>query len=556
MVLHRQSIKSIPSLTKKIARKAFPKGNLYMTLKDKLGTFYDDEDFGELYATEGQPALHPGRLALICVMQYMANLSDRGTVEAVSARIDWKYALGLELTASSFDSSVLSLFRSRLLNGGKEQLLLDKLLKRCIELNLIKVKGKARTDSTHILAAIRNLNRLEYVGETLRAALNALAVAHPHWLSSVVTLDWFDRYSKPVEESRLPRGTEAQNVYAAIIGQDGMKILEAIYDDATTPQWLREIPIIETLRIAWVHQYWIDNGQLCWRSHKDLPPAGNRSNSPTCGQALCDTEARYGNKRHTSWLGYKVHLTETCEKKQVHLITNVQTTQAHLSDVDRTELIHQSLADKELLPKQHIVDAGYVDGTLLVESKQKHNLELLGPVRDNVSWQSKNPNAYDLNQFKINWKSRAVTCPEGKKSNPKWTPYLDRWNNKAIRVKFPKAACLKCLSRSKCTRSKTKPRRLTLRPKEEHQALTRRRKRQETKTWSKQYNQRAGVEGTISQGIRGFDMRSSRYIGLSKVHLQHILIATAMNVTRLFAWYEGVPLARTRISSFGKLASD
>ncbi len=104
----------------------------------------------------------------------MANLSDRGTVEAVAARIDWKYALGLELSDSSFDSSVLTLFRSRLLNGSKEKLILDKLLKRCQELQLIKAKGKARTDSTHILAAIRNLNRLEYVGETLRCAMTML----------------------------------------------------------------------------------------------------------------------------------------------------------------------------------------------------------------------------------------------------------------------------------------------------------------------------------------------------------------------------------------------
>jgi transposase len=260
MVLHPHGIKPIPPLTQKIAHKAFPKGNLYMTLRDELGTFYDDNDFAELYSSEGQPALHPGRLALICVMQYMANLSDRGAVEAIAARIDWKYALGLKLTDPGFDSSVLSLFRSRLLNGGQEQLLLDKLLKRCQELNLIKVKGKARTDSTHILAAIRNLNRLEYVGETLRSALNALAVVHPDWLSNIVFPEWFDRYSKPVEESRLPRGTEARNEYAAKIGQDGMRILEAVYDEPTTPQWLREIPAIETLRIAWTHQYWINNG--------------------------------------------------------------------------------------------------------------------------------------------------------------------------------------------------------------------------------------------------------------------------------------------------------
>lgn len=550
MVLHPHGIKPIPPLTSEIAHKAFPKGNLYMTLRDELGTFYDDNDFAELYSSEGQPALHPGRLALICVMQYMANLSDRGAVEAVAARIDWKYALGLKLTDSSFDSSVLTLFRSRLLNGSKEKLLLDKLLERCQQLHLIKAKGQARTDSTHILAAIRNLNRLEYVGETLRAALNTLAVIVPDWLSNIVSKDWFERYSKPVEESRLPRGTEARNSYAETIGRDGMKILEAIYDDSTIFQWLREIPAIETLRITWVHQYSIDNGQLNWRSHKDLPPAGERSNSPY------DTEARYGNKRHTTWLGYKVHLTETCEKKQVHLITNVQTTQAHLSDVDQTESIHQSLSEKELLPSQHIVDTGYVDGTLLVESQQKYEIELIGPVRDNVSWQSKNPEAYDLSQFKINWKTQQATCPQGVKSTPKWTVHQDQWDNTVIGIKFPRGACRECQFRHLCTRSKNEPREITLRPEEEHLAIVKRRKQQETKKWLKQYNCRAGVEGTISQGVRGLGLRECRYLGLSKVHLQHILTATAMNAIRLFAWFEGIPLAKTRVSSFAKLAPD
>ena len=550
MVLHPQSIKSIPSLTQEIAHQVFPMGNLYMSLRDKLGTFYQDEDFVELYSSEGQPALHPGNLALVCVMQYMANLSDRGAAEAVAARIDWKYALGLELTDPGFDFSVLSLFRSRLLNGGKEKLLLDKLLERCQELKLLKAKGKARTDSTHILAAIRNLNRLECVGETLRAALNALAMVVPNWLSNIIEEDWFDRYSKPVAESRLPRGTKAREEYAETIGRDGIKILKAIYDEPTTPQWLCEIPTVENLRMTWIHQYWIDNGQLHWRSHKDLPPAGVRSNSPY------DTEARYGNKRHTTWLGYKVHLTETCEKNQVHLITNVQTKQAHYSDVDQTESIHISLAEKELLPSQHLVDAGYVDGTLLVESKQKYDVELIGPVRDNVSWQSKNPEAYDLSRFKINWKTRTATCPQGVKSTKKWTIHKDKWNNTIIGIKFPRKACRECQFRHLCTRSKTEPREITVRPQEEHLAIVKRRKQQTTKTWSQKYNQRAGVEGTISQGVRGFGLRECRYVGLDKVHLQHILTATAMNAIRLFAWFEGVPLAKTRVSSFAKLAPD
>ena len=174
--------------------------------------------------------------------------------------------MGLELSDPGFDFSVLSLFRSRLLNGSKEKLLLDKLLERCQQLQLIKAKGKARTDSTHVLAAIRNLNRLECVGETLRAALNALAIVAPDWLSNVVEKDWFDRYSKPVEESHLPKGTEARNDYAETIGRDGMRILEVIYEDPTTPLWLREIPAIETLRVIWIHQYWMDNDQLHWRS--------------------------------------------------------------------------------------------------------------------------------------------------------------------------------------------------------------------------------------------------------------------------------------------------
>ena len=105
-----------------------------------------------------------------------------------------------------------------------------------------------------------------------------------------------------------------------------------------------------------------------------------------------------------------------------------------------------------------------------------------------------------------------------------------------------------------CTRSATEPRKITLRPQEEHKAIVKRRKQQATKKWLKQYNQRAGVEGTISQGVRGYGLRSALYVGLKKVHLQHILTATAMNVIRLFAWFEGVPLAKTRVASFAKLA--
>ncbi len=378
--LQPQPIGPVPEETVRVARAAFPKGNLYITLRDEIGTLYNDIDFVTLYPTHGQPTVSPWRLALICVMQFIEELSDRQTAEAVRSRIDWKYVLGLELTDPGFDFSVLCEFRARLVSGGAEQQLLDTLLQQFKERGWLKQRGKQRTDSTHVLAVTRTLNRLECVGETLRAALNALATVAPEWLLALIPHEWFDRYGRAVEEYRLPKGIAARSEYAQTIGCDGMQLLMAIYDDETTPQWLRQVPVVEILRQTWVHQYYMDNGQVKLRAAADLPPAGNRFDSPY------DPDARYGNKRSTTWTGYKVHVTETCDVEEVHLITNIETTHAHISDVTQTEPIHTALATKALLPSEHFVDAGYVDSNLLVTSNKKYGVEVVGPVRPNVSW--------------------------------------------------------------------------------------------------------------------------------------------------------------------------
>lgn len=288
---------------------------------------------------------------------------------------------------------------------------------------------------------------------------------------------------------------------------------------------------------------------MCWRAAADLPPAGTRFDSPY------DPDARYGNKRSATWTGYKVHLTETCDVDEVHLITNVETTHAHLTDVAQTELIHDALAHKALLPQEHIVDAGYVDADLLVSSQTKHSIEVVGPVRPNTSWQAKLPGGYDISQFTVDWTTRTVTCPQGQTST-KWSPPLDGWDNEVINVKFPRQACRLCRSRALCTRSKTEPRELTLRPQAEHQALQTIRQQQHTPEWKERYNTRAGVEGTLSQGIRAFGLRQARYLGLAKVHLQHLLTAVALNVVRMVAWVNGMPHAKTRRSRFAALAPE
>ncbi len=548
MSLQPQAVKPVPLETDRVAKAAFPKGNFYMTMRDELGTFYSDQDFADLFAQDGQPAYRPWRLALVCVMQFLSGLSDRQAAEAVRSRIDWKYALGLELTDSGFDFTVLSEFRQRLIEGKAELRLLEQLLDRCRLKGFLKERGKQRTDSTHVLAAIRNLNRLECVGETLRAALNALAVVAPDWLQSQVAPDWFDRYSRPVEDYRLPKGVKARQDYAEMIGRDGMKLLAAIHEHPNTPTWLRQVPAVEILRQTWVHQYWLDRGRLRWRKANDLPPAGTRHDSPY------DPDARYGNKGSKAWMGYKVHLTETCETDEVHLITHVETTPASVSDNECTESIHQSLAEKKLLPSEHLVDGGYVDSDLLVNSLRNFGVHLIGPARPNVSWQAKTPGCYDISQFQVNWSAQQAICPMGKQ-NSSWSRVVDSRGNTSFSVGFSRGDCRECPNRSLCIRSASGARKLSLRSPEEHLALQSRRQQQQTQQWKKRYNQRAGVEGTISQGVRAFGLRKARYLGSAKVHLQHILTVTAINVVRLIAWLWGVPSAGTRTSRFAPLVS-
>ena len=218
-----------------------------------------------------------------------------------------------------------------------------------------------------------------------------------------------------------------------------------------------------------------------------------------------------------------------CNEDSVHLIIHVETTQAHISDVDQTDPVHVALANNRLLPKEHIVDAGYVDGTLLVDSLEDFGIELIGPVRPDVSWQAKLSDGYDLSRFDIDWEKQQVTCPEGNLSK-RWPPSKDAWNTPTIHVKFSRTDCRLCPRLGQCTRSQGDPRTLTFRPQAEHEAIQTMRRNQLTEEWKTRYNLRAGIEGRLSQDIRVFGMRRTRYIGLAKTHLQHLLTAAAMNI--------------------------
>src|SRR5438105_11944066 len=283
MSLHPHVIAPVPDETARIAHAAFPKGHPYLTFRDALGTIFQDEDFTTLFPAWGQPGLPPWRLALVTIMPFRENLADRQAAEAVRARIDWKYLLSLELTDPGFDFSVLSAFRDRLLAGSAAELLLDKLLERCRAMGWLKARGPQRTDSTHVLAAIRVLNRLELVAETLRAALNAVATVAPDWLQTVTPLAWYDRYGRRIEEVRLPKDKAEREAYAQMVGEDGFHFLDAL-EAREAPQEARELPILESLRRAWQRHYerteneaMVDGGggqrRVRFKTNRELPPA-------------------------------------------------------------------------------------------------------------------------------------------------------------------------------------------------------------------------------------------------------------------------------------------
>ena len=556
----------VPDETRRVAHAAFPNGNLYVRIYDELGEVYTDSMFADLFPGHGQPAESPGRLALITVMQFSEGLSDRQAADAVRGRIDWKYALGLELTDPGFHYSVLSEFRARLIAGSQEHNLLDVLLDVLKRKGLLKARGRQRTDSTHVLAAIRMVNRLELVGETMRRALNELADLVPDWLKQVVPLEWFTRYGQRFDSLRLPKGQTERDHLIEQIGIDGLALFTALHESPFRAQ-LSNLPGVEVLRQVWVQQFWMDNaggeadensqGQgrvhVRLRTDDNQPPGDKRIHSPY------DPEARYSAKRSTEWVGYKAVITETCEDDAVHLITHVETTSSVMQDISVSDTIHAALARKDLLPSEHLMDAGFVSGVLLVEAKHKLGVEVCGPVKADVKWQAGAGQGYALSDFVIDWEAKTATCPQGQRSSS-WDEQRPRPNRPDqpghIQVKFRKSVCEPCSAHALCTRSKRGLRTLTLRPQAEHVALQRARTDQVTSEFRKRYAKRSGIEGTISQGVRAFDLRRTRYIGLAKTGLQMIGVAAAINLHRLFDWVSEIPRAVTRVSSFAALSPD
>lgn len=456
-------------------------------------------------------------------------------------------------------------FRSRLVEHGLTELVLDVLLARLGELGLVKAGGKQRTDSTHVFAAIRDLGRVELAGEAVRACLQALAGAAPHWLAGVIDLPvWARRYPARLGSWMLPRSRTQRAELARTFGADGFTLLTAVYaDDA--PAGLDQLPAVEVLRIVLVQNFTlcVDAQGKESITHREadnhgLPPGKIRLTSPY------DLDVRWSKKERGAviWNGFKVHVSETCDlpgetaTSELNIVTHVATTASTVSDQAMTTPIHQALQQRGLIPGEHYVDSGYTSAALIASSRRDYGITLVTPLMTSNSAQARAKAGFDLTCFTIDFDAKQATCPGGKPSVG-WYPARNR-GAETINVKFDGPTCHACPVVQQCSPASTTPgrygRQLGILPREAYEAQAAARAEQAEDDWQARYARRCGVECSIYQAVAVTGIRQSRYRGLAKTHLEHVFSAVALNLIRLHNYWAGQLLERGRTSRLEKLS--
>jgi transposase len=371
---------------------------------------------------------------------------------------------------------------------------------------LLKAGGRQRTDSTHGLANLRDLNRLECVGETPRSALNELAQLAPAWVKQLVPAEWYTRYGRRFDSMHQPDSQAKRDERMQQIVEGGFWLTTHVFAPGTLPE-MRWAPSVKVLRPIWAQQYLVDNSgarpQVRARHDDDLPPAAKRL------QSLYDLEARYAWRNETVWVGYKILLTQSCHAEaSLNLITYVETVQATRPDVEAPDRIPAELAQSGLTPSEHLVDAGYASANLLVEAKRDYGIQIVSPVRKLkvVSWQAREDSGYDVSRFSIACESKRVTGPQDQQS-VKWVDNChDRTNNQVVHVAFDGGTGKACAVRSFCTRCWREGRNMQLRTREQYEAPQRARVEQKSDEFKQKYKLRMGIEAAISQAVRGFGL--------------------------------------------------
>lgn len=511
MTMHGRDLSEMPPDTAAVGQRVMREGNAYRMIGDALADVLSDEQFSEMYQPTGREAVSPSMLAMVTLFQFQEQVPDREAAEMVAVRIDWKYALHLPLDYTGFDFSVLCDFRRRILEHGKEALVFEAILEKVRALGFIKKRGKVRTDSIAVIGAVRALSILETVSETLRVAVRAIEEADPTWTQREVPASFREQYARMRPEYRLSK--EEREGALRQTGQDGFWLLDRI--EASAPRKVREAEAVKVLRIVWEQRYDRVEGKVT-----------AREGTADCTELIVtphDPGVRAGEKRGHKWHGEKAHVTETAEAGEVNFITDVTTANASSGDGQALPQIRGGLARRGLSPPEQYVDAGYVSGKQMAESRAAGTV-LMGPPLADTS-----PNGFKIRDFRIDRAARQATCPEGRES-VRWSERTDRDGSKAANIQFRASDCAVCPLRDRCTSGQGGR---SLHLSEHYEALEARRAEAATETFRQKMRARPAVESTLSELVRAYGFRRHRYRGEGRRHLENMLKAAACNLRRL-----------------------
>jgi len=575
MCLKPRSLPPIPDDTRAVAEQIYPPDHPLRRLGEDYADVLCDEDFADLYSPTGQPALSPTLLALVTVLQATEHCSDRIAAEMVRSRIDWKYALHLPLAYAGFDASVLCEFRQRLVAHHAERRVFDAFLRRLKERGFLKGRAVQRTDSLAIIAAVRELDLLELVMETLRLALEAIAQHDPAWRKAHVPDAWLQHYGPWTQAERLIRETgsrasaEARRLLSRT-GQDGFALLDALNaEDATL---LRGLAAVEVLRTVWTQQY------LRSDPHQAPVPATSGTQADVKAQADVtirssvqtrpapalddgqrgrviitphDPEARWATKQGHAWGGYKLHLTETATEDAPLLITDLDIVAAAVYDSQAVDAIQARLQVRALLPETHLADAGYVNG-LTIQSSLGHGVGLLGPISADTYGTSRKEKVLPPEVFTIDVENKQATCPSGHPARL-WSLYQrsGRKGRSLVAIAWDKQACSQCPLRQQCLPPGQLQRILRLSP--YYTLLSTRRAEQKTPAFRERYRRRSGIEATFSHLVNVHRARRTPYCGSAKTLCYYAALAVGVNLRRVALWEAGQRPQRERVSCLCRL---
>lgn len=550
----------VPSDTQAAVEPFFQPGDVYQHLGDHAPEIFDIELLESMYPNHGRPGYHPLLLLLMLILQMLEGIPDRQAARMAVVRMDWKYALRQSLTWDGLHYSDLCNFRKRLQAHERGPELLEQVVAYLVKQGFIKSKSKQRTDATHMLGLVEDLSRLELVWESLRLTLKGVVTVDAAWLSNHVPTQVVERYKVRQSDYHLSR--EEAQVELAAAGTDATWLVEQIAQMGTAD--IQALPIVDLLRTVIMQQFEplandaddeqnadVDDdtdsdghsSSTAVAPHEDTANRTEdgadtdprammmhrvpRSNKAAAGNVILsphEPDAQFSQKRQTKWDGFKVQVSETVEDDGPSFITDIAVTSAIQADNIALAAIQDRLISRDLKPDTHYVDQGYCCGHTIAES-QARGIDLRG----RVTHSSNKVAGYRLEDFEIDLENRIARCPQGHLATS-FNPSASK--DVAYHVRFGKQ-CADCPVREHCT-TEARGRSLAIGP--YHDILMARRREMQTDEFRQEMHQRAAIEGTISELVRGYGLRHARYRSLVKVNLQAILTAIAANLNRLMRY--------------------